>query len=156
MSKTKKGEFKLNAIIEGYTLHYTYYQMCRVLHVTTWIKLKYLSQTLQFSLPTIITCSTPRVARTTIAFIQSLRYAGVIRLLFLIVHLHLIGVWLGVDTIKIHKDTCFKEIGLRLQLLLTTSHSMMDITIEFMTCVFNQEVNKHALLKTMIIKLEDV
>ena len=56
---------------------------------------------------------------------------------FLIGHLYLIGVRLGETKKNInHKDTCLKEIGICLQISLTTPHSTM-ITIGKI-CAFGQ------------------
>ena len=53
---------------------------------------------------------------------------GVIHLLFLIEHLYLSGVWFGEDwrMSNIIKDTCAKEIGLCIQILLTTLCSIVN------------------------------
>ena len=52
---------------------------------------------------------------------------GVLRSLFLIEHLHLVGVSLG-DNLrtKIHKGMCLNEIGMRSRILLTTSQSKVE------------------------------
>ena len=52
---------------------------------------------------------------------------GVLRSLFLIEHLHLVGVSLG-DNLrtKIHKGMCLNEIGMRSHILLTTSQSKVE------------------------------
>ena len=55
-------------------------------------------------------------------------YASIIWLLFFIKDFYSIGVWLGEKTTKTkyHKDTCLKEIGLHMQILLRTSNSMVN------------------------------
>ena len=49
---------------------------------------------------------------------------------------------------KQHIDTCSKEIGLCLQIMLSTPHSTVS-TME-RTSLFNQEINKHTLPITII------
>ena len=66
------------------------------------------------------------------------------RLIFLIGHIKLIGVWFGEDqrtnTIKPH--VCLQEIGLCLGILLTNLHSIMNTIGR--TYVFSEEIDKHA------------
>ena len=49
---------------------------------------------------------------------------------------------------KHRNDTCLKEIGLRLQILKITLHSIMNTSRRIYVC--SQETNKHALLITTI------
>ena len=66
----------------------------------------------------------------------------------LIGSLDLIGAWCGEDEIaNIIKDTCLKEIGLHLQILITTLHSTMRTIGR--TYSSSQEINKHALSITI-------
>ena len=60
-------------------------------------------------------------------------YVGVIRLIFLLRHLYLIGVWLGSKNAH-HNDTCLKEIALCLQILLTTPHSTLNTSRRTYAC----------------------
>jgi hypothetical protein len=65
---------------------------------------------------------------------------------FLTRHLYSIGVRFRDDQrIKDHKDTCLHEIGIRLQVLLTTSTSIMNTIAR--THVFNQGIDKHAFFR---------
>jgi hypothetical protein len=56
------------------------------------------------------------------------KYVGFIWLHLLIGHLYLIGVWLGEDqqTNEHHTCTCFNNVELRLQVLSTAPHSIMN------------------------------
>ena len=57
---------------------------------------------------------------------SSLRYAGVICLLFIIRHLYLIGVWFGEDQRTKTTKHMFKRDWLSLQILLSTPHSIVN------------------------------
>ena len=54
---------------------------------------------------------------------------------------HPLVVWRGSKS-KHHKDACSKEIGLRLQILITTLHSIVNIIER--TYLSNLDINKHA------------
>ena len=53
-----------------------------------------------------------------------MRYVGVVLLLFLAGSLHLIGLWF--DDNKHHKDTSVRAIGSRIQIILSTPHSIVN------------------------------
>ena len=59
------------------------------------------------------------------SFLNDLRYAGVIGLLFLVAHLYMLGVWFGegqrTNTINKLETCCLKEIGLRLRYFINYS-----------------------------------
>ena len=58
-----------------------------------------------------------------------LRYMGLEELVSLMGPLYLIGMWLCEDQrANIIKDTCLKNIGLRLPIQITTLHSTMNTT----------------------------
>ena len=66
---------------------------------------------------------------------HNIRHVGVIRLLFLIGHLHLIGVWLGEDQrIKHRQDTLFKKDWTAISIWSTPMYSIFNISGR--TCAF--------------------
>lgn len=79
---------------------------------------------------------------------RSIRYAGVIMLFCLMVHLYLINVCLGDDKKRTpFKDMCIKEIGACLWMFLTTPHPIVNTIGR--AYVFSR-VNKYALLLTIM------
>ena len=76
---------------------------------------------------------------------------GVILVFSLIQTLYLIGVWFVEDRLKEQtpqRHIFNKNIGLHLQFELSTPHSIVNTFARIY--VFGQEINKHALLITMI------
>ena len=69
-------------------------------------------------------------------------------LIFLIRPLYWVGRWFnGGKRAKHHKDTCSKEIGLCLQILITILHSTMNAIGR--THVSSKEISKHEVLITI-------
>ena len=79
-------------------------------------------------------------------YLHALRYVGVLRLLFLIRHLYLIGVWLSEDQ---RTNMMKTQFGLRCQIFFTsyystlnTEHNWEDLSIQLrnqQTCAFNNQ-----------------